>query len=118
MNGLVLFVFVDLGGDLYLIAVLVVLHHEEEAHHEGAEQAADVRQGVIVLLECPRDRQGEARFAQVELHVLSGVGNGSGSIDVSLTRLVDNSTCLLIDAFPRPQALIRLDRIGGDENVG
>jgi hypothetical protein len=51
LDGLILLILVDLGSNLYLVAVLIVLHHQEKANHESAEQTTDVRQRVVVLFE-------------------------------------------------------------------
>jgi hypothetical protein len=118
LDGLVLFIFIDLGGNFDFIAVLVILHHDEKTYHKGTEKPPNVGQCVVVLFECASDGKGKAGLAYIKLNVLSGVGDDGRRKYISLCWLIDYSSNLLIRAYPGPQTFISVNCIGGDEDIG
>ena len=105
-------VLVYLGSSLDLIAVLVVLVHDHEHSDEGSKKASDVRDGVIVFEERPLYGQGETGLAEEKLDVLRLLRYEL------LCVLVDDASCLRVDVLYRHQALVGVDGVAADKDVG
>jgi len=63
-------VVVEVLGDFHFIGDLVVLLHDEQHSHDGAEESPDVRECVVHLAEGALHLQRERGLANVELEVV------------------------------------------------
>ena len=102
LDGTIAFVLIDLGSNFYLVTILVILHHGKETNHKGTKKPSNVGQSIVILLEGTSDGKRKAGLADIELYVLCGIGDDSGSEDISLCWLIDYSSHLLVYVLPRP----------------
>ena len=51
--------FVYLGSDINLEAILIIGMHDEKGHHECTKQPSNVGQGIIVLSKASHHRKGK-----------------------------------------------------------
>lgn len=111
LNGTIAFILIYLGGNFDLVAIFIVLHHGKKTNHECTKKTTNIGQSIVILLEGTSYRERKTGLANIELNVLSGIRNNSGSEDISLGWLIDYSSHLLVYVFPGPQAFICIDSV-------